>query len=230
MTVEEIKEKLRKKAVVFMTGGIRPTNELGESWVGKVCWKLPDEEEPINEKGQRLTPIATIFLDGLEYIPDALKNVKMINIFMDEDIWDNLVADDYSNWFKINLYDDLGKLVPCNYISDKMRDFPLIPRIVEDDYPMWEDLDDDLIDIISDMEETDGIDYFTDIFEKNYDKHKIGGYPSTIQGGVGFDDCYEYVLQIATDEKANFNIVDAGNFYFAYNPKLNSWSIRCDFY
>lgn len=38
MTIEEIKNQLRKKAVIFKTGGIRPTSEIGESWIGKVGW------------------------------------------------------------------------------------------------------------------------------------------------------------------------------------------------
>ena len=49
MTVNEIKEKLVRKTVVFQTGGIRPTKELLESWIGCVCWKLPDEEMPVDK-------------------------------------------------------------------------------------------------------------------------------------------------------------------------------------
>lgn len=46
MTIEEIKEKLARKAIIFQTGGICPTKELLESWIGCVCWKRPEEEIP----------------------------------------------------------------------------------------------------------------------------------------------------------------------------------------
>ena len=230
MTIEEIKEKIKREAVIFETGGIRPTNELGESWIGRVCWQYPGETEPISELGNKMIPIATIFIEGLDYIPESLKNVKMLNIFMDEDIWNNIRTEDYSKWFKINTYDELEKIVPCNYTSDKLNGFPLVAKHVNNDYPQWEDVDWDLCEVICELEKKEGINYYDDIYEENYSKHKIGGHPSSIQGGVGFDEGYEYVLQITSDSKVNFNIVDSGNFYFAYNPNLNKWSVRCDFY
>ncbi len=36
MTIKEVKEKLSKKAIIFETGGKRPTGELLESWIGSV--------------------------------------------------------------------------------------------------------------------------------------------------------------------------------------------------
>ena len=39
MTIDEIKRILQRKAVIFETGGFRPTNEIGESWIGAVKWK-----------------------------------------------------------------------------------------------------------------------------------------------------------------------------------------------
>lgn len=91
-------------------------------------------------------------------------------------------------------------------------------------------IEDDVLDLINELEEKENIDYYDDILEENHSRHKIGGYPSYIQGGVGYDPGYEFVLQITSDSKANFNIVDSGNFYFGYNPTTKDWSIRCDFY
>lgn len=39
MTIDEIKRILQRKAVIFETGGFKPTNEIGESWIGAVKWK-----------------------------------------------------------------------------------------------------------------------------------------------------------------------------------------------
>ena len=72
---------------------------------------------------------------------------------------------------------------------------------------------------------TDYYDY-TDCFAG----HKIGGYPNYIQSGIDFGDGYEFMIQIASDEKANLNIIDSGNFYLAKNSQTGDWRLYCDFY
>lgn len=67
-------------------------------------------------------------------------------------------------------------------------------------------------------------------YDTSYSLHKIGGHPSVIQGRIDFMEGYEFVMQITSDDKAEFNIVDSGNFYFAYNSEKNDWEICCDFY
>ena len=115
----------------------------------------------------------------------------------------------------------------CNDIWHNLSSF---------DYKNWfvircyEDLEEDMMKFICDLENKENIDYYNDIMEGNYAMHKIGGYPASIQGGVGYDTGFEFVLQISSDSKANLNIVDSGNFYFGYNPNLKEWSVRCDFY
>ena len=42
--VQDIKDKLKRKATIFETGGQKPTNELLESWIGSVCWQESKEE------------------------------------------------------------------------------------------------------------------------------------------------------------------------------------------
>jgi hypothetical protein len=36
LNITQIKDVLFKQATIFETGGFRPTEELGESWIGKV--------------------------------------------------------------------------------------------------------------------------------------------------------------------------------------------------
>jgi hypothetical protein len=60
--------------------------------------------------------------------------------------------------------------------------------------------------------------------------HKIGGSPALCQPGHWFGADYPFVMQISSDEKAGFNIVDAGNFYFYYNADKGDWKVHCDFY
>lgn len=228
--IEVVKDNLKRKSVIFKTGGIRPTNEVGESWIGKVCFELKNEKYPVDKNGNKMIPIATIFLDENLYVPNNLEGIKLITIFMDEKIWNNLVDVDLSKWFHIRMYKNIDEIVACNYTSDKLKAFPLIPELKENEFPMWDDLDDEMIKFINELEDRYQIDYYNDIMEENNANHKIGGYPCSIQGGVGYSDGFEFVLQIASDYKANFNIVDSGNFYFGYSSSLEKWEVRCDFY
>ena len=168
--------------------------------------------------------------DNFDYIPESLKDIKLITIYMSNEIWNNLSSFDYKNWFTIRTHDSLNNLVSCNYTSQNIIPFPLVPELITNDFPLMEDIEDDVLDLINELEEKENIDYYDDILEENHSRHKIGGYPSYIQGGVGYDPGYEFVLQITSDSKANFIIVDSGNFYFGYNPTTKDWSIRCDFY
>ena len=235
--IDNIKMRLRRKAISFQTGGFRPTYQLGEGWIGKVCWQLPGDEIPLGKTGKLMDPIASIFIDNPDYVPNSLKNIKLINIFFDSDFWENGTSDEaeyreYRSWFKIDLYDSLDNLVPCDYISNDLKPFPLKPIYIENDFPNHDSIfmvDYDLEDEIFNLED-EGIDYYNDIFENNDINHKIGGFPSTIQEGIGFDDGYEYVMQIVSDEKIGLNIFDGGNFYFGYNPTTNQWAVRCDYY
>lgn len=230
--IEVIKSALRKKAVAFKTGGIRPTFQMGESWIGRVAWQNPGEEQPIGRRGYPMVPMATIFVPDSDYVPKVLRNIKLITIFMDDAWWDNISANDYKDFFLIRTYESLDQLVPCDYTSkEQLLFFPLVPQFVDNEFPNWEDISDrNLVQVILELENKKKLDYYNDIHEDNKRVHKLGGYPSSIQGEVLFDEGYEFVMQIASDPKADINIVDNGNFYFAYNPNKKDWSIKCDFY
>ena len=232
MTVEEIKKILSKTATVFSTGGIEPTNNLLESWIGKVGWQSNNESQPIDEQGNKMVPLATIFLDSNKYVPEQLSKIKLITIYMSTSVWDNLEDYELTKYFKINTYENLEKLVQCNYTSEKIKAFPLVSNVVNNEFPMWDNggIPRELRRTIIEVEKSENINYFDDIYENNNGMHKLGGYPTFCQSGYWFGDGYDYVLQISSDSKAEFNIVDDGNFYFYYNPELNDWKVYCDFY
>ena len=56
------------------------------------------------------------------------------------------------------------------------------------------------------------------------------GFGDDVSVKLLFGDGYEFMLQIASDEKANLNIVDNGNFYLAKNSQTGEWRLYCDFY
>ena len=231
--LEEINQILQRKAIVFNTGGFQPKNELWESWIGKVAWQKTGESQPLDSKGQPKVPVATFFLDGSDYVPESIRDMKLITVYMDKEFWNNLSATDLKDYFEIRMYDNVKELVPCDYTSDEITPFPLSTEYKISECPQWEDIEvlgEEIYDAIIKIEKESGCDYYDYIFMENNAKHKIGGWPSTIQGGLGFDEGYEYVFQISSDEKAGMNIVDDGNFYFAYNKETKQWSVKCDFY
>lgn len=78
----------------------------------------------------------TLFLKDLPYIPDALQGMKLITVFMAEDIYNHLrFVEDY---FCIRVYENLDELVVCDWKSEIMKAFPLVPQLVENDYPTWD--------------------------------------------------------------------------------------------
>ena len=115
--------------------------------------------------------------------------------------------------------------------SSRIKPYPLKSQLITEDYPVWDsgdipmDIEDELVEMEDSGEITDYYDY-TDCFAG----HKIGGYPNYIQSGIDFGDGYEFMIQIASDEKANLNIIDSGNFYLAKNSQTGDWRLYCDFY
>ena len=229
MTISEIKQKLAKKAIVFKTGGIRPTKTLMESWIGCVCWKMADEILPIDKNGKEMQPMATFFLSDLSYVPQCLQGIELITVFMSEDVCGHReCAEEY---FCIRTYKSLEGLEPCGWNATIMKTFPLVPELIENDYPMWDDANfpTDIFEEILQLENEEDIEYYEDIVDNNYYTHKIGGYSDYIQPG-GCSEDYDFAFQISSDEKALFNFVDNGRIYFFYNKETHDWKVYYDFY
>lgn len=227
MNIDEIKAQLVRQATIFATGGIRPTHDLLESWIGFVGWSLPEEQRP-----KEFQPLATLFLKELPFVPESLQSIELLTVFIHEEIFHHLIEDDLSRFFEIRVYTSLKGLIQRNWQHDHIRAFPLMPKLIVNDYPSWDgggipcEVEDEILRLENDEE----LDYFDDIVEEIYAVHKIGGYPAFCQSGHDYGEDYPFVLQIASDEKAYFNIVDSGNFYFFFNPTLKEWRVHCDFY
>ena len=227
MTIKHIQAQLAKQATIFQTGGIRPTHELLESWIGYVGWSLPEEHRPSG-----FQPLATLFLKNLPYVPTALKPFQLITLFVHESILDHLMEDDLSPFFEIRTYTALENLVQREWQHDHIRAFPLQPELISNDYPVWDGggIPAQIEEEILRLEHEEQLDYFDDILEDLYPLHKIGGYPTYCQSGYDFGEHTPFVFQITSDAKAQLNIVDNGNFYFFYNPTEQTWRVYCDFY
>lgn len=224
MHIEEIKDKLRKKAVVFQTGGARPENTIKQSWIGKVNLGYAEEVSPLDVNQNPMCPLMQLCLVDLPFIPQALQNTKLLTVFISSDFLDEPEGN-----FCIREYPILEGLVEKDFGGryEGVKPFPLFPQLIENDFPAWDsDIQSDLADIILHMEEK-GIDYYENIYEENEALHKIGGYANYCCGNDGFEAGYEFVLQIASDYKAGLCIMN-GNIYFAKNPADNQWQASWD--
>lgn len=227
MSIKHIQSQLAKQATIFQTGGFRPSHKLLESWIGFVGWSLLEEDRPSD-----FQPLATLFLKDLPYVPLALQPFQLVTLFVHENIFDHLMEDDLSTYFEIRAYTTLENLVQRDWQHDHIRAFPLQAEHIHNDYPVWDgggipaQIEEDILR----LEHEEDLNYFDDILEDLYPLHKIGGYPTFCQSGYNFGEDTPFVFQIASDAKAQLNIVDNGNFYFFYNPTEQKWRVYCDFY
>lgn len=179
-----------------------------------------------------MNALATIFIKNKEHSPKVIADIDLITIFISDSFYEGKIDwDNLEKYFVIRTY-STTTLVECKWNNKHIKSFPLIEEYVNNDYPEWDNggIPGDLFEMICEMENSDEVNYYDDIVEEMYSQHKIGGYPNFIQSGYWFDDGYEYVLQISSDEKAKLNIIDNGNFYFYYNVNKNDWKVYCDFY
>lgn len=229
MNLDEIKKAIRKPATRFFTGGFRPTNSIEESWIGKVFVFNKDEDIPLDEKNNLMLPLIQIYLPNLPFVPDILKNIILITVFISSDFPEefepmgkNWILREYANLENVEIRE-----IDTSYSF--IKPFPLKAEFFENDFPMWEDYELDLHNEILKLEEKKIINDYYDFADHAYE-HKIGGYPSYCQSGIAFSENFEFVFQVSSDDKAHLNVIDSGSFMFARNKSANEWEIYYDFY
>src|ERR1700761_9826351 len=86
MNIQEIKERLVRKAVRLSPGGFKPAYTENESWLGKVYLFKEDEDIPTGADGYPMIPLLQLNLKGLPFIPAGLENTRTITLFIEEDL------------------------------------------------------------------------------------------------------------------------------------------------
>lgn len=239
--IAEIQNKLAKPITEFETGGFRPTNEKTESWIGRVFLCKADEAKPItDDDGKPLYPLAQFYLPSLPFVPDELKHLTYLTVFMGDEFPEVYEAQGTNGkgWL-IREYTADDELVEYEYPQqDRPKPFPLKPKFKASDFPLWDgggvpsDIEDEICDFdnYNDKDNPDLFDYYEDVVGDNHSYlHKFGGYPSFCQSGVVFEKECKFMFQISSDEKACFNVVDSGSLMFARNDK-GEWVLYYDFY
>ena len=229
--IENIKKQIVRTATEFITGGFKPTNSISESWIGKVYLFKENEEIPKDNNGNLMLPLFQLCLDDIENIPEILSDTKVLTVFISKELPVDLTPNG-ENW-QIREYKKSDRLVVKELTNNAshIKAFPLKPEIVKEDYPIWDGggLSVEMSEKILELENSGIIEDYYDIAENHYG-HKVGGYPSFCQPGTYFGDDFEFVFQIATDEKANLNIFDCGTIFLAKNHNTGEWIYSCDFY
>jgi hypothetical protein len=232
MSPEEIKAALARPAVEFASGGFRPTHAATESWLGRVYLGLPDETLPLDAQGQPMWPLLQLVLLGLPAVPACLAATHVITVFISQKLpVDTAPAPNGQNWLlrEYRHGEPLVRLeLPCP--TSPLKPFPLQAGPLLTDYPVWDGGGaDDLAEEVMALQRAGVIKSYYDLVE-NHHGHKLGGWPTFCQPGIEFSPGFEFVLQIASDAKAQLNIVDSGTIFLAKNATTQEWEFYCDFY
>lgn len=228
MQVEEIREKLARKASIMVVGGFHPPADPLTSWFGRVRVALPHEIWPSHNEKPML-PLCQINCAELPYKPEVLSDTALISVFVSQD---NL-PDDTPNgegWV-LRTYTSLEGLVQIDDPKSTMpiKPFPVRWDVIEEDYPCWEDVE---MKLPPDIEER-----YYDLFE-NRDGSKVGGWPSLIQSEIFWAPWNQhpaspaYVFQIDSEEKAQWQWGDAGVGYFGRGTgySTDQWALSWQCY
>jgi hypothetical protein len=222
-------ESWGRPACIAELGGFRPPEDPLASWFGQVRVARPGEGWPTTS-GAPMLAVAQINLADLPCPrPAALSDVAMITLFVGP--WE-LPVDERNgvNW-ELRAYPSLEGLTPLPEPSParagdpkarrgddaKLRPFPIAWR---------ERLDMPCRDCVP-LRLTDAWDEWSDDRDPTVltsDRTKVGGWPSCLQGDVGWylDEQLvkhaEFVMQIASEEKAGLSWGDDGIAYVARRP------------
>ena len=235
MTIEEIENKISSEVTIFKAGGFRPEHTIQESWIGKVSAYKTDETIPTDKNGELMFPLAQIYIPNLPIIHPKLLNTKILTVFISSE-YPKCLEEMGEKWI-IREYESLEDIVVKDLSNPKsfIKQFPLKPEMKQD-CPIWDGggLSSEMEGEILELENNGTIESYYDIAKFHQYEHKIGGFPSYCQSGIGiydgFGKGFEFVFQITSDEKINLNVIDSGSLMFAKNNKTNQWSIYYDFY
>jgi uncharacterized protein YwqG len=163
-----------------------------------------------------MVPLCQINLSELPYVPEKLRDIALITVFIDaEDL--PIEAPNGRGW-ELRTYPSLEGLVETvgPDCEGAIKPFPVRWELIEEDYPCWEDLGAELREQML-AEGTD--EEYLDLF-KNVGCSKVGGWPSLIQGEITWGPKnlvpgdMTYTFQINSESKATWIWGDEGTGYF----------------
>ncbi len=227
--LEAIRRKLNRKCIGFDVGGFRPDDDPSSSWFGRVLLGAKGDEWPISN-GKPMLPLAQINLEKLPFKPTGLENLSFLSIFIDSE---NLpISTPNGLGWKVFSYKSQALLTPLTQpiTTSNIRPFPMKAKIIEEDFPCWEDVE---IELPDDVHEN-----YYDLFE-NANGIKLGGWPSLIQSEIFWAPYNQhpakpkYLFQIDSVPKSGWGWADGGVGYFGRGTEsssLNEWVMEWQCY
>ena len=228
MTLVSLLKQVGRVCTKFEAGGFRPTNELEESWLGRVSHFLPEEDVPFDKHGRPMVPLGQFYLPALPHVPEQLAGVSLLTAFVSAELEGD--SDLMEGCFEIREYRESDELVRRDSEAEVLKPFPLRPELVEADHPVWDGggLTGEEEEAFLVLERSREISNYYDVTSHVYG-HKFGGYPSFCQSGVDLHP-HEFVFQIVSDAKIQLNVIDGGSLTFWRHPELGTWKLYYDFY
>lgn len=237
--IAAIRAQLARPCTEMCTGDFRPTGSREESWIGRVFLCREEEAgEVVDKNGKPLYPLAQFYLPALPFVPEGVRHVRWLTVFMGEEwpaVWDGQDANG-DGWL-IREYTTADTLIHYEFPAAPIHAFPLKPQFVAEDFPIWDGggVPLALAEEITRLEAASGLEYGEDIGNTHCYGHKFGGYPSFCQSGICAEDLdmgngFRFIFQISSDGKSGLNVVDNGSLMFSRHPQSGAWSLYFDFY
>jgi hypothetical protein len=233
MSPNELKNRLVRPAVALTRGNSRPSYRTTKSWLGRAYLHRPGETLPLDAQGQPMWPLLQLVLAGLPWVPGCLASTQALTVFVSRQFPRDTRAAPNGQYWLLREY-PLGEALRMSELTatvSPLRPFALQAEPVLLDYPVWDDksIPEGLSQEIAALERAGSVGEDEE-WLANYEGHKLGGWPSFCQPSITFDPGFEFVLQIASDSKAKFNVVDAGTLFLAKNATTGAWLCYCDFH
>lgn len=210
---------------VAQIGGFRPTENPLTSWFGGNFVGLLGEQWPMGAT-EPMVPLIQVRTDELPYCPPQLAGIALLNVF-----WEYgkvfTPLDNGDGWI-IRTYQTLEGLFPLPMPDSKKRwpkTLTIHWSLEPEDNPGWENAwicNSEAMEVINADE--DATSEFEDL-PRSY-RTKVGGWPTFIQGAKLSGQ--DFVLQIASEEKPNWMLVDNGIIYIFCTPE-GHWQMHLDF-
>lgn len=210
MTLDEAKRQLVRRAIQMEIGGFTPPENPASSWFGRVNLAGVDETWPFCD-GKPMHALCQLNIGEMPFPAPGLEDIGFVTVFIGADKLP-CHSPNGADWC-LRTYPSTKSLVPLERVDSGsvIKPFAMRPRIIEEDYPCWEDVNIQLPDDLDDA-------YF-DHFE-NVGGLKLGGWATLVQAQIFWAPWNrhpavpEYVFQIDSTDKGNWMWGDSGVGYF----------------
>lgn len=237
--VQQLREKYDLPASLMLAAPSYRPEDPKASWLGRVVVGRPDEAWP-SYQGQPMVGICQINLTEAPHVPDALKDLRLITVFMaaGDKEWPidfPLEEDSPGTRWVLRAYDALDELIPY-------PDAPAPPRtikpcavrykLISDHHPNSYEFE-EVVEWRRQYPEkiveriTEAYDNQPGEAEEAYGS-KVGGWPAPIQDPI----TRPIAFQLGCEEKVGLQWIDGGCVYFWRNrsDQENEWNLELQFY